>query len=125
MQHVELLVLLPQRADVGDLVAALLEAVAPYLRELIAPLRLGKLAGVPRTRVSASALYKRLAVLPHTVFLALLRHASVALRTASPARRSIPPGSTRSWAPSGNKTAVAGRAPRSTSARASCARTAR
>jgi hypothetical protein len=56
------------------------------LRELIAHLRLGKLAGVPRTRVSASALYKRLAVLPHTVFLALLRHASVALRTASPAR---------------------------------------
>jgi hypothetical protein len=52
------------------------------LRELISQLQMGKLAWVPSTRVSASALYKRLAVLPHTVFLNLLKHTCATVRTA-------------------------------------------
>jgi len=56
----------------------------PSLSEAVRDLKAGSLSGVRPTRVSMSAFYKRLAVIPHTVFLTLLKHASLALRAHSP-----------------------------------------
>jgi hypothetical protein len=52
----------------------------PSLAEVVRDLRLGAVGAVARRRVSLSAFYKRLAVLPHTIFLTLLQHTSRALR---------------------------------------------
>lgn len=55
----------------------------PSLSEAVRDLKAGSLSGVRPTRVSMSAFYKRLAVIPHTVFLTLLKHTSLALRAHS------------------------------------------
>lgn len=55
----------------------------PSLADVVRDLKAGSLLGVPRRKVSMSAFYKRLVVMPHTMFLSLLKHTSVALRARS------------------------------------------